>query len=52
MSKKALYQSPRAEIIDLSYAEPVCQAISTMALLLGGTLPTYTVDSYTPEWED
>lgn len=43
MAKKDLYLSPQAEVLDLSYADPVCQAAS-------GGVPDYTVDPYTPIW--
>lgn len=44
MSQKELYLSPQAEILDLSYADPVCQATS-------GSVPDYTMDTYIPDWD-
>ena len=34
MIKKEVYLSPQAEVLDLSYADPVCQAMS-------GDIPSY-----------
>lgn len=44
MKKKELYASPQTEVLELSYAEPVCQAAS-------GEVPDYVIDDYTPVWE-
>lgn len=41
MAKKDLYLSPQAEVLDLSYADPVCQATS-------GTLPEYDYNPLNP----
>lgn len=38
MIKKEVYLSPQAEVLDLSYADPVCQAAS-----LNGMAPDYDV---------
>lgn len=38
MIKKEVYLSPQAEVLDLSYADPVCQATS-----LNGMAPDYDV---------
>ena len=46
MTKKELYLSPQADVLDLSYADPVCQAAS----ITGGT-PDFTPDDYTPIWD-
>lgn len=41
--KKQTYTPPKTAILELNYAEPVCQATS-------GSVPDYTVDPYTPVW--
>ncbi len=41
--KKQTYTPPRADALELNYAEPVCQATS-------GQVPDFTVDPYTPVW--
>lgn len=46
MTKKELYSSPQSEVLELNYAEPVCQATSTNA-----GVTDYTMDSYVPGWE-
>ena len=38
MIKKEVYLSPQAEVLDLSYADPVCQAMSKT-----GDLPDYGI---------
>ena len=43
MIKKEVYLSPQAEVLDLSYADPVCQAVS-------GGIPDYQQDTYIPDW--
>ena len=45
MTKKDLYTSPQVELLEMDYAEPVCQAASET-----GTLPDFTLDDYTPTW--
>ncbi|MBP3203297.1 MAG: hypothetical protein J6M31_06830 [Bacteroidales bacterium] len=44
MTKKELYCSPQTDILELRYAEPVCQAVS-------GNVPDFTVDDYDPVWD-
>ncbi len=46
MKKKELYASPQTEVLELSYAEPVCQATSTNA-----GVPDIVMDGYLPGWE-
>ena len=41
--KKQTYTPPKTLILELNYAEPVCQATS-------GSVPDYTPDPYTPDW--
>ena len=41
MKKKELYASPQTEVLELSYAEPVCQATS-------GEVPDYDPDPLDP----
>jgi hypothetical protein len=43
MTKKNVYLPPQADVLFLSYAEPVCQAVS-------GGIPDYQQDTYTPDW--
>lgn len=42
MIKKEVYLSPQAEVLDLSYADPVCQAMS-------GEVPDYNYDPLDPD---
>lgn len=44
MKTKELYLSPGVEVLELTYAEPVCQALS-------GGVPDYQMDDYDPVWE-
>ncbi len=46
MKKKELYASPQTEVLELSYAEPVCQAASPT----NSGVQDYQKDSYTPVW--
>jgi len=38
MNQKTVYLSPQADVLDLSYADPVCQAAS-----MNGMAPDYDV---------
>ena len=42
--KKQTYTPPKTAILELNYAEPVCQALS-------GGVPDYEMDKYDPVWE-
>lgn len=42
MIKKEVYLSPQAEVLDLSYADPVCQAASR-------DVPDYNYDPLDPD---
>lgn len=43
MTKKELYTAPQVEILEMKYAERVCQATS-------GEVPDLIVDDYFPDW--
>lgn len=43
MKKKDLYTSPQAEVLEMSYADPVCQALSN-------GVPDYDYDPLDPDY--
>lgn len=43
MDMKITYSSPQARVLEMDYADPVCQATS-------GNVPDYGVDPYDPVW--
>lgn len=43
MNQKTVYLPPQADVLDLSYADPVCQVVSAEVL-------DFFVDDYTPDW--
>ncbi|MBR5432768.1 MAG: hypothetical protein IK119_10385 [Bacteroidales bacterium] len=47
MNQKTVYLPPQADVLDLSYADPVCQVLSAT-----GELPNYDVITPGPDFFD